>query len=152
MSEDKTRVTVDIYGMQYKLAGHSSGGHMRRVAELVDEQMTKIARGFPKLDTPRVAVLAAVNIADEFLKQKEQFESSRIGMQNNMAEEYRELSNLHEKLKREHEGKLTELAAAQKREAELKGQMERLREEYSKLQSEYNEWIQLVQTDQNEKK
>ena len=150
--DDKTRVTVDIYGMQYKLAGHTSGGHMRRVAELVDGHMNKIAKGFPKLDTPRLAVLAAVNIADEFLKQKEQFENQSIGLKNNMAEEHRELSLRYDELVNEHESKLAELAEAAKREEALKRQMEKLQEEYTKLQTEYNEWIQLVQSDPSEEK
>lgn len=152
MSEDKTRVSVDIYGMQYKLTGHSSSGHMRRVAGLVDEHMNNIAKGFPRLDTPRVAVLAAVNIADEYLKLKEQFENKSIGLQNNIAEEHRELSTRQEQLQHDYEQRLAELEEAQKREAELARQLERLHEEYAKLQSEYNEWIQLVQSNPSEPK
>ena len=152
MNEDKTRVTVDIYGMPYKLTGQASSGYMRRVAELVDTQMNRIAKGFPKLDTPRVAVLAAVNIADEYLKQKEQFESQSTGLKDNMAEEHKELAKRFETLTAEHQGKLGELEEAVKREEELQRQLAKLQEEYSKLQTEYNEWIQLVQSEPNDVK
>ena len=152
MSEEKTKVTVDIYGMQYKIAGQASGGHMRRVAELVDAQMNKIAKGFPKLDTPKLAVLAAVNIADEFLKMKEQLDSKTMGIQSNMAEEHKELASKYNALTNEHQLKLAELKEAEQREAELTVQMQKLQEEYTKLQTEYNEWIELVQTEPDDAK
>lgn len=148
MSGEKTKVTVDIYGMQYKLAGKESSGHLHRVADLVDAQMHKIAKGFPKLDLPRVAVLAAVNIADDYLKQREQFEQQSQGLENNMSEEYKELSTTLDALQQEHQAKLTALSAAEQREEELRQQLEQLQEEYTKLQNEYNEWIQLVQSEE----
>lgn len=151
MSGEKTRVTVDIYGVQYKLTGKESSGHMRRVADLVDAQMHKIAKGFPKLDLPKVAVLAAVNIADDFLKQREHFEQQSQGIQNNMTEEYKELSMKYEALQKDHQTNLTALTESKQREEELKQQMEKLQEEYTKLQNEYNEWIQLVQSEPNDK-
>lgn len=150
MSEDKTKVSVDIFGMTYKLSGHTSGGHMRRVAGLVDEHMVRIAKGFPRLDTPRIAVLAAVNIADEYLKLKEQYENKSFGLQHNMAEEHKEILARQERLQLDYEKRMAELEEAQKRELDLAQQLERLREEYAKLQTEYNEWIQLVQSEPNE--
>jgi cell division protein ZapA (FtsZ GTPase activity inhibitor) len=149
-SEDKTRINVDIYGMQYKLAGHSSSTHMRRVAEHVDEHMHKIGKGFPKLDTPRLAVLAAVNIADGFLKLKDDMESHRMGMQNVMVEEHQALANEHTRLQQELQSTHTKLADAEAREQDYKLRLEKLQEEYAKLQTEYNEWIQLASLDQTE--
>lgn len=67
-ANDKTRVTVDIYGTQYTLTGHTSTDHMRRVAALVNEQMSKINSGSPRLDLPKLAVLAAVNVGDELMR------------------------------------------------------------------------------------
>lgn len=149
-AEDKTRITVDIYGVPYKLAGHSSSSHMRRVAEHVDEQMNRIGKGHPKLDTPRLAVLAAVNIADDYLKLKDDTESKRAGLQHDLAEEQRSLAGEHERLQKECQQAKAKLAAVEARENELKQRMEKLQEEYSKLQTEYNEWTQLVNLDQSE--
>jgi cell division protein ZapA (FtsZ GTPase activity inhibitor) len=57
MDAERTRVTVDIFGHQYRLTGHSSADHIRRVAEMVDDNMNRLARQFPRLDMPRIAVL-----------------------------------------------------------------------------------------------
>lgn len=142
-ADDKTRITVEIYGMQYKLAGHSSSEHMRRVAQHVDEQMNRIARGFPKLDTQRVAVLAAVNLADAYLKLADERENYRLSLQSGLSEAHEALKEEHRRLQEEHEAALARLHEAQSREAELRERLAILQEEYSKLQSEYNEWIQL---------
>lgn len=142
-ADDKTRITVDIYGMQYKLAGHSSSGHMRRVAQYVDEQMHLIAKGFPKLDTQRVAVLTAVNLADQYLRLSDEREKQQINLQSSMSEAHEALLEEHGKLQEEYNAALAKLSEAKSREAELQEQLEKLQEEYSKLQNEYNEWIQL---------
>lgn len=151
-SEEKTRINVDIYGMQYKLAGHSSSGHMRRVAEHVDDQMNKIGKGFPRLDIPRVAVLAAVNIADEFLKLKDELESNRVGMHNVMVEEHQTLADDYAILQQDNKEFNVKLSEAEARVEASKLQLDKLQEEYAKLQNEYNEWIQLATLDQPESK
>jgi cell division protein ZapA (FtsZ GTPase activity inhibitor) len=148
--EEKTRINVDIYGMQYTIAGHSSSIHMRRVAEHVDEQMNKIGKVFPRLDIPRVAVLAAVNIADGFLKQKDEMESKRTGLHNVMVEEHQTLADEHKVLQQDYQNINAKLAEAEAREQSCKQQLDKLQEEYAKLQNEYNEWIQLATLDQPE--
>mgnify|MGYP002622717346 CR=1 FL=1 len=141
--EEKTRITVEIYGMPYKLAGHSSSGHMQRVARQVDEQMRSIAREFPKLDTQRVAVLAAINLADEYLKLADEMERERISLQNSMAEAREALAEEHRKLREAYEEVCRKLDEAGAREADLRERLGKLQEEYDKLRSEFNEWIQL---------
>ncbi|WP_081795698.1 cell division protein ZapA [Paenibacillus darwinianus] len=68
MDAERTRVTVDIYGHQYRLTGHTNVDYMKRVAALVDENMHKLAKGYPRLDMPRIAVLSAVHMADEVFR------------------------------------------------------------------------------------
>jgi cell division protein ZapA (FtsZ GTPase activity inhibitor) len=68
VNDSRTRVTVEIFGLTYTLTGHSSPDYMRQVAERVDDRMRKIAEIAPRLDLPRVAVLTAVNFADEYLR------------------------------------------------------------------------------------
>jgi cell division protein ZapA (FtsZ GTPase activity inhibitor) len=148
--EEKTRINVDIYGMQYTIAGHSSSIHMRRVAEHVDEQMNRIGKVFPKLDIPRVAVLAAVNIADGFLRQKDELENKQTGLQNVIVEEHQSLADEHKLLQEDYQSSLAKLAEAEAREQACRQQLEKLQDEYAKLQNEYNEWIQLASLDQPE--
>lgn len=67
---DRTRVTVEIYGTSYKLVG-SSADYMKQVANLVDERMGAISKQNSRLDTPRIAVLAAVHMAEQSLQTQE---------------------------------------------------------------------------------
>jgi cell division protein ZapA (FtsZ GTPase activity inhibitor) len=72
-NEDKIRMTVDIFGNQYKLVAQTSVPHMKRVVAQVNEQMQKISAGSPRLDTPKIAVLAAVHMSDDYCKIKYRF-------------------------------------------------------------------------------
>lgn len=74
MEEDKKRITVEIFDQHYKIMGNASVHHMRAVASFVDEKMREIADANPRLDTAKAAVLAAVNITDEYYKLKEEHE------------------------------------------------------------------------------
>lgn len=68
------RVRVDIYGQDYSLKGKAPVEHLKRVARLVDEKMKEIGEQNPRLDYSRIAVLAAVNIADEYLRLCDEYE------------------------------------------------------------------------------
>ncbi|TDM15740.1 cell division protein ZapA [Macrococcus bovicus] len=74
MGEFKNRITVSIYDQQYTIIGEDEPGHIRYVAGLVDERIREISRYNSGLDTSRKAVLAAVNIMDDYVKLKEDFE------------------------------------------------------------------------------
>jgi len=73
-SDEKNRLTVDIYGHQYRLTGKATTNHMRMVAGFVNDKMTDIAKGNARLDTSKIAVLAAVNIADEYFRLRKEYE------------------------------------------------------------------------------
>ncbi|GGE17815.1 cell division protein ZapA [Marinithermofilum abyssi] len=70
----KNKLSVEIYGQQYNIIGKASPGYMREVARQVDENMRTIAQGNPRLDTTKLAVLSAVNITDQYLKLKQEYE------------------------------------------------------------------------------
>jgi cell division protein ZapA len=57
-------VTVEIYDQTYHLSGQDTE-HVRRLAELVDARMRAVAAQGHTVDSLRVAVLAALNLADE---------------------------------------------------------------------------------------
>ena len=57
-------VTVEIYDQTYHLSGHDAE-HIRGLAELVDARMRAVAAQGRTVDSLRVAVLAALNLADE---------------------------------------------------------------------------------------
>lgn len=57
-------VTVEIYDQPYHLSGHDIE-HIRGLAETVDARMRAVAAQGRTVDSLRVAVLAALNLADE---------------------------------------------------------------------------------------
>ncbi len=59
-------VTVSIYDQTYHLRGHNPA-YIERLAELVDGKMRAVASHGTTVDSLRVAVLAALNVADELL-------------------------------------------------------------------------------------
>lgn len=70
----KNKCNVEIYGQQYNIVGKESLSYMRQVASHVDEMMRQVADGNPRLDTTRLAVLSAVNIASDYLKLKREYD------------------------------------------------------------------------------
>jgi|HigsolmetaAR203D_1030402.scaffolds.fasta_scaffold02757_5 cell division protein ZapA (FtsZ GTPase activity inhibitor) len=156
-NREKTSVRVEIYGKTYTLVGSADtpADHIQRVAQMVDSQMKKIAKNQPALDVPRVAVLAAVNLADELqraLQERDQSADRFSDDLKTLEEQKRELEErLHaeQQKNRELESKLAEMARTPAREEaeSLRRDYARLEEEYRKLQSEFNEWIQLVESE-----
>lgn len=57
-------VTVEIYDQTYHLSGQDAE-QIRSLAELVDARMRAVAAQGRTVDSLRVAVLAALNLADE---------------------------------------------------------------------------------------
>lgn len=62
--KDAQAVTVDIYDQTYHLRGQDHG-YIERLAGMVDDKMRAVAARGKTVDSLRVAVLAALNIADE---------------------------------------------------------------------------------------
>jgi cell division protein ZapA len=58
-------ISVDIYDQTYHLRGEDTE-YIRRLAEIVDSKMRAVASHGKTVDSLRVAVLAALNIADEY--------------------------------------------------------------------------------------
>ena len=63
-------IQVEIYGQRYTLKGHDDSGYVESLAAHVDRKMRELAATTPTVDSLKVAVLAAVNIADEYFRLK----------------------------------------------------------------------------------
>jgi len=70
-----TRVTVTISGQEYTLTGAEDEGYVRKLAAHVDEQIQQVGGG--RMSLVDGAVLAAVNIADEYFKEQQTSENLR---------------------------------------------------------------------------
>ncbi len=60
------RVKVEIYGQSYTLGGDLDEAYVQQLAEYVDQKMKEVAASTRAVDSARVAVLAAMAIADEY--------------------------------------------------------------------------------------
>jgi cell division protein ZapA len=69
-------VRVEIFDQPYNLRG-SDADYIVKLAEYVDTKMRAVAEQTHTVDTARVAVLAALNIADEYHLLKRQSEGGQ---------------------------------------------------------------------------
>jgi len=58
-------VRVQIFGQSYSIQGELDGKYVQKLAKYVDDKMHEIADVTKTVDTQKVAVLAALAIADE---------------------------------------------------------------------------------------
>lgn len=72
--EHVNRVKVIIHGMEYTLRGPAPQAQMREVAQIVDRKMTEIAAMASYMDERRVAVLTALNLADELFQLRKEYQ------------------------------------------------------------------------------
>jgi cell division protein ZapA len=72
MSHPEDRITVEIYDQTYHLQGGPDPEYVKRLAEVLDEKMREIADATQTVDSLKVAVLAALTMADEVARLKEE--------------------------------------------------------------------------------
>jgi cell division protein ZapA (FtsZ GTPase activity inhibitor) len=58
-------VQVEIYGQSYNLRGEGETGYIQDLASYVDRKMREVSEATATVDSLKVAILAALNIADE---------------------------------------------------------------------------------------
>ncbi len=79
MEPDAT--TVTIYGQQYAVRGDADPAYVREVAAFVDARMREVASTSSQVSSLRVAILAALNIAQELFQEREAQEAGLDAMQ-----------------------------------------------------------------------
>ncbi|HVR29717.1 MAG TPA: cell division protein ZapA [Thermoanaerobaculia bacterium] len=63
-----TTVEVDIFGATYHVRGDDDTSHLQKLAAVVDQKMREVAGHSSSVDRAKVAILAALNIADELAR------------------------------------------------------------------------------------
>jgi cell division protein ZapA (FtsZ GTPase activity inhibitor) len=58
-------VQVEIYGQSYNLRGEGDTSYLQELASFVDRRMRDVAEATATVDSLKVAILTALNIADE---------------------------------------------------------------------------------------
>lgn len=70
----QTKITVDILGEHYPIKGDLEPERIIRVAAWLNERMKKVAQSNSRLSHHQVAVMAAMNLADDYLKLEADYE------------------------------------------------------------------------------
>jgi len=72
LEKDRDKIPIKIYNREFVIEGADWDPlYVSALAKYVDEQMNKIANTSHIVDTSRVAILAALNIADELFRLRE---------------------------------------------------------------------------------
>jgi cell division protein ZapA len=87
---DSRVVSVEINGMRYPIRSHLDAAYIADLAAYVEQKMQLAARESPAGDTLKIAVLAALNIADECFRARQEGQAQRT----DVSERARELEQL----------------------------------------------------------
>jgi len=68
--------TVEIFGSSYNVRGEGDPDYLSELARFVDSRMREVAAQVVTVDPMKIAILAALNIADEFSRYRKQRESA----------------------------------------------------------------------------
>ena len=74
---ENNKVKIRIYGQEYTIVGERSQDEIIKAAQYVDERMQFIGRNSNLGSTTSLAVLSAVNIADEIFSIRDELEQLR---------------------------------------------------------------------------
>lgn len=69
-----TRVAVSIFNEEYVVKGEENPEYIEMLASFVDRRMKMIQQRSPSLSSTKVAVLTALNLADELNKLQEDYD------------------------------------------------------------------------------
>ena len=68
--EDTSVTSVEIFGREYKIRGRADKNYILEMAKYVDGKMKELASGASVPAQDRLAILVALNIADELFQEK----------------------------------------------------------------------------------
>jgi cell division protein ZapA len=67
---------VEIFGQTYNVRGEGDPNYLTELARFVDSRMREVAAEVATVDPMKIAILAALNIADEFSRYRRQREDA----------------------------------------------------------------------------
>ena len=71
------RATVEVFGQRLGLRADGDEGRIQEIARFVDLRMREVADRSSSVDTVKIAVLTALNIADELFQERESDQDTR---------------------------------------------------------------------------
>ena len=87
MASKKTAATeVEIFGSVYHVRGEKEPEYLHSLAEMVDRKMREIGQHVSTVNTSKIAILAALNLADELVQCRTEQEGERAETDNKVAQ------------------------------------------------------------------
>ena len=72
MDDRGNQVQISIFGQEYSVKAPADPEYIQKIAEYVDSKMREVQSGFSTTQSAtRIAILAAMNIADEFFNARQ---------------------------------------------------------------------------------
>lgn len=68
-------IRVEIYDQEYSVRGELDADYLQQLGRFLDARMRAVAERSRTVDSLRVAILAALNLADEYHRLKSKYES-----------------------------------------------------------------------------
>lgn len=136
--EEVNRVTVKISGQEYTISGEMSREYIIRVADYVDRKMQEISQMLPTATTVSLAVLSAVNAADDYfslLEETRSFQDRCTQLEKDAAH----YVQLWDEAKKGYLQYKEDARASQEHRQQLQQLFNEKTAEYSKLLSAYDE-------------
>ncbi len=75
MSHELIKITVEIFGEKHVVRGDGTASYIQGLAHEIDKKMRLIAQRLPRLSVHQMAILTALNLADELAKLREEQET-----------------------------------------------------------------------------
>lgn len=85
-AKSTTSTQVEIFGTVYQVRGEQDPEYLQKLARLVDRKMRDIGSQVPMVDSGKIAILAALNLADELVQCNSQQEGERVEIMEKVAE------------------------------------------------------------------
>jgi cell division protein ZapA len=76
MDAKNDSTSVEIFGQTYNVRGNGDPDYLAELARFVDTRMREVAAQVATVDPAKIAILAALNIADEFSRFRRQREDA----------------------------------------------------------------------------
>ena len=73
---DSPTIKVEIYDQAYTVRSDGDPDYLKQLAEYVDQRMREISSGTLTVDSRKVAILAALYIADELHQKRKEYEQA----------------------------------------------------------------------------
>ncbi|MDX1763339.1 MAG: cell division protein ZapA [bacterium] len=81
-----TQVNVKIFGQEFTIKGEDSPAYVESLAQFVDKKMREVASASSVITSHKVAMLTAINIADELFRLRKELKDKNQQVESKAAD------------------------------------------------------------------